>query len=261
MDNADLGLQAITFFIIIFARLVGVFVQAPLFGRPKGIPMPVQIGYSLAFSFVFFSVLPVPANLPTTLSGLAFEVSVQVLIGLMLGYAAYIVAAGVQFAGELTDIQMSFNIASSFDNAGGGTMNLIRQFEFRLAILVWIFIHGDYFFLRAVRRSYDLIPPMHLLNTGSVANLIHMTSGIFVMGMEMAAPVVVSVFIIGVALGLLNRASQQFNVFVLSFPLYILMGFGVLALSMPLLFWKALPILYSNQNHDIMQLILAMRHK
>lgn len=259
MGQLELGFESFIFFILIFARLMGVFVQAPLFGRPKGIPMPVQIGYSLAFSLIFFSVLPIPAYLPKTLVALCFEALVQVLIGLMIGFASFIVAAAVQFAGEVSDISMSLNIAASYDQMSGQSVNLVRQFEFRLAILVWIFIHGDYFLFKAILRSYELIPPTQLIAPGSVYNLIHMTSGIFVTGMELAAPVVIAVFMVSTAMCLLNRASQQFNVFVMSFPLYIISSIGALALSIPLLFWKVLPAMYSNLNHDIIQLILAMK--
>lgn len=259
MTSVDLGVQSFLFFIIIFARLMGVFVQAPLFGRPKGIPLQVQIGYSLAFTFVFFSILPMPKYLPGDFGTLAVEMLLQVLIGLMIGFVSYIVPAAVQFAGEFSDITMSLNIAASFDQMSGQNVNLIRAFEFRLAILVWIFIHGDYFLFRAILRSYQLIPPTHPIDISSVGRLVPLTGGIFVSGLELCAPVVIAVFVIFAALGLLNRASQQFNVFLFSFPLFITAGLAAIAVTLPMLFYRVLPAMYSNMNDELIRFILAMK--
>jgi len=260
MDAIDLGIQSFLFFLLVFARLVGVFVQAPLFGRPRGVPMAAQVGYSLAISLVLFHVLPIPAHMPDTPLTFAFTIAGQVLIGLVLGFAAYIVAAGAQFAGELVDIQLGLSVAASFDPSSGGTVNLMRQFEFRLALLVWIFIHGDYFFFRAVARSYELIPAdTFSLPPAAIMKLVDMSNGIFVMAMELSAPVLVAIFITQLGLGLLNRAAQQFNVFMISFPVNILIGLGVLILSLSPMLYKALPNLYYHWNQDYINLILALK--
>lgn len=259
-EALDYGVQSVVFFLLIFARMVGIFVQAPLFGRPKGIPMPVQVGYSLVISLLLYHILPMPAHLPVGVIYYALALAGQVLIGLMIGFASYMVAAGVQFAGELVDIQMGMSIAASLDPSSGGNVNLIRQFEFRLAILVWIFIHGDYFFFKAVERSFELIPADTFTITGpAVAKLVSMTGGLFVMGLEISAPVLAAIFITDVALGLLNRASHQFNVFMISFPVKILVGFVILILSLSPFFAKALPNFYSSLNHDIIEFILALK--
>jgi len=262
MNPLDAGFECIEFYFLIFARLVGVFVQAPLFGRPKGVPAPVQVGYSLAISLVMYSILPIPKHLPENAVEYGFAIAGQVSIGLMLGFASYMVAAGLQFAGEIIDVQMGLSIAANFDPSAGGTVNMIRQFQFRLALLVWIFIHGDYFFFKAIRRSYELIPPdTSALTQGAVFKLVDMTSGLFVMGLELSAPVVAALFITNVALGLLNRAAQQFNVFMISFPLSILIGMGVMILGLGTLMSRAIPNLYSHLNHDMMELIMALKAK
>lgn len=258
--DIDLGFKSFILFLLIFARLAGVFVQAPLFGRPKGIPMPAQIGYSLAISLVIYHVVPMPKHIPETLMEMAFAVMGQAAIGLMIGFASYTVAAGLQFAGELIDIQLGLSIAASFDPSAGGTVNLMRQFQFRIAILVWIMTHGDYFFLKAVRRSYELIPPDTFVLPGpAVSKLVAMSGGIFVMALEISAPILAALFITQVALGLLNRAAQQFNVFMISFPVNIMVGMGLLILSLSPLLFSAIPNLYTNLNHDLVSLILALK--
>jgi flagellar biosynthetic protein FliR len=260
MNPIDLGFKSFILFLLIFARLMGIFVQAPLFGRPTGVPVPAQVGYGLAISLVIFHVLPLPAHLPTGLIPMFFMVAGQVAVGLMIGFTSYMVAAGVQFAGELTDIQLGLSVAASFDPASGGNVNLMRQFEFRLALLIWILIHGDHFFLEAVRRSYDLIPPdTFAINLSALNKLIQVSGGIFITALEISAPVLAALFITDVALGLLNRAAQQFNVFMLSFPLKILVGMIVLILSLSPLLFQAVPILWDHLNYDLMELIMALK--
>jgi len=240
---------------------VGVFVQAPLFGRLKGIPMPVQVGYSLAISLVMFHILPLPKDLPDHYISFIQAVICQVFVGLLLGFASYMVVAAVQSAGELMDMQLGLSIAATLDpGSGGSSAGLIRTLYLRLALLVWILLHGDYFFLRAVERSYELIPVTHFALPGAViGKFVELTSGLFVIALEISAPVLAAMFISDVALGLLNRAAQQFNVFMVSFPVKILLGLGMMALSLAPVLVRALPSLYSNLNHQMIQVILALK--
>lgn len=260
MSPIDLGFQSFMVFLLIFARLMGIFVQAPLFGRPKGVPIAGQIGYGLAITLLIFHVLPMPRNLPDNMIDLALCVMGQAVVGLMIGFTSYMVAAGIQFAGELVDIQLGLSVAATFDPSTGGTVNLIREFEFRLALLMWIVIHGDWFFFKAIERSYELIPPDRFSLNGTVINkLIDVSGGIFLMAVEISAPVLVAIFITQCALGLLNRAAQQFNVFMISFPLNILVGMTLLILSLSPLLYVAIPNLWDHLNHDMMELVLDLK--
>jgi flagellar biosynthetic protein FliR len=56
---------------------------------------------------------------------------------------------------------------------------------------------------------------------------------VFVLGIKLAAPVMVSLLAINVVLGIMARSFPQMNVFMLSMPLHIGIGFLILGLSLP----------------------------
>ena len=262
MSPVNLGFESFVFFLLIFARLMGVFVQAPLFGRPQGIPMAAQIGYGLGISFLIFHTLPLPAHLPTGLMETAIDAAGQTVIGLTIGFTSYLVVVGVQFAGELCDIQMGLSIAAMVNPATGQPINLISSFEQKLGILSWLFIRGYFYFFKAIKRSYQLIPVTSFsINGAALTKLIQASGGIFSMALEISAPVLVALFITQIALGLLNRAAQQFNVFMISFPLNILVGLSLLLLSIVPMFYLAIPHFWHRLNGDMASLILDLQKR
>jgi len=69
--------------------------------------------------------------------------------------------------------------------------------------------------------------------SGDLLNLlITITSGIFILGIKLAAPVMVSLLATTVVLGVMARSFPQMNIFVVSMPLNIGIGFLALGLSL-----------------------------
>lgn len=260
MNPQDLGYRSLIFFFLIFARLAGILVQAPLFGRPKGVPMQTQIGYNLVISIVIFHVLPMPAILPTFAIDVAWALLKQVFIGLAIGLASYTVLAGLQFGGELCDgrIETSNIIGAS----PSGTTTLIRQAELRLGILIWIMFHGDYFFFKAIFRSYELIPPtMFAFSNAAVGQLVSLTGQMFIVGLAISAPVMIASYIAQGMLGILARTSPQANVFMLVTPLGFFTGVAAYILSLHPQVFVAIPNLWDHFNRDFMNFILSLKLK
>lgn len=259
MDPMEVGFRGFELYLLVMARFMGVFVQAPLFASHH-IPMQVRVGCALVASFAMFPALPLPPNLPDTLVNLAFAILYQILIGLIIGYVAFLVSAGAQFAGELIDIQLGLSIAASFDPSAGGTINLTRRFQLYLSFLIYLLINGHHFLFKAIAKSYHILPVDRMSYAGSmVEKLIGLSAGIFVVAIQISAPVMAALFITQVALGLLSRVAPQMNVFMLSFPLNIMIGLTLLSLSLVPVVSKAMPGFYQQLNSDLLDLIYTLR--
>ena len=61
--------------------------------------------------------------------------------------------------------------------------------------------------------------------------LVIRTSDIFILGIRLAAPVMVALLLTRVTLGIMARAFPQMNIFMVSMPLNIGIGFIVLGLT------------------------------
>lgn len=80
--------------------------------------------------------------------------------------------------------------------------------------------------------------------------LVNATSEVFILGIRLAAPVMVALLLTSVVLGIMARAFPQMNVFMVSFPLNIGLGFMVLGMTL-LLFFHVLELSFGNLANQV----------
>lgn len=229
--------------LLIFVRMVGFFVQAPIWGS-RHIPRNALSGTAAVFAVVLFPAVPVPKGMLTLgdrlmggdVAPFISYIFTQFVVGLMIGYMSFLIMAAVQFGAEILDVQMGLSVAASFDPASHGSVNMIRRWAFYLAMVLYLLMNGHHKALEAMRYSYAVIPLDGISFSGKMLDDVIVKTGlIFTLGLQISAPVVASLFITQVALGLLARVAPQMNVFMLSFPLNIMIGLTLLSSSLLLL--------------------------
>ena len=82
----------------------------------------------------------------------------EVLVGLLLGFTAYLIMTVVQTAGAFIDIQIGFSMANVIDPFTGTSSPLIGNFKYYLALLVFLSMNGHHYLFDAIMYSYDWIP-------------------------------------------------------------------------------------------------------
>ncbi|OPX34856.1 hypothetical protein B1H10_02625, partial [candidate division KSB1 bacterium 4484_188] len=80
---------------------------------------------------------------------------------------------------------------------------------------------------------------------------------VFVIGVKIAAPAMVTLFLTSVAMGLTARAVPQMNIFFVGFPLRISAGFVAIMMAFPLFFYVFKNLLHSFEA-DVMYLLKVM---
>jgi len=86
------------------------------------------------------------------------------------------------------------------------------------------------------RRSFELLPiGAARLNDVILQDVLAWTGGVFVVGLQMAAPVMAVSFILALIFSVLGRAVPQMNVFSESFAIRLFAGLTVFGASMPLM--------------------------
>ena len=110
-----------------FLRVLALFTSAPFLSM-RGVPVRVKV--ALAFFITVAAQASLPAAPAIALdSAVALEAVVQqLLIGLSLGFAARIVFAGIEYAGELIGLQMGLNFASFFDPITASQSTSVSRF-------------------------------------------------------------------------------------------------------------------------------------
>jgi len=221
-------------FFLIFLRITSMIMLFPVFSSAQ-IPVQVRLGLGALFSFVIFRVVP-----PPHLTGGAFELivgaSAQVLLGVIIGFIGSLVFTGIQFAGELIDLQVGFAIANVINPQTQQNITIIGEFQLALATLLFVATNSHYLMIQGIAGSFNLLPlPYINLDPSVGGNITLFFSESFLIVFQIAAPVVVAMFLTNVALALMARVAPQMNVFIVGLPLQVGVGLTMMAISLPLL--------------------------
>lgn len=235
----DEWLELLPAFLLVLVRITAFFVAAPLFSL-RGIPNTFKVGLSFFVAVITFATVSVEEPLMLDMSFILLTVK-EALVGLALGFVAALVIYSVQVAGAFIDFQMGFLIANLVDPQTGAQIPVIGNFKYILTLLFLLSVNGHHLLIDGVMRSYQLVPieEMYIaLGSAGVAQFMARTfTQMFLIAFQMAIPIVGSLFLVDVALGILARTVPQVNVFVVGLPLKIFVGFCLILITLPGFFY------------------------
>jgi len=236
MDVFSLIMGKIGLFLVVFARVSGIFSMAPFLGS-KNIPPHIKIGLAFFIALIIFPT--VGSNYQATAETvLWFYVGIiikEFTIGLIIGFISYLVFAAIQMAGSLIDVGIGFSIVSVLDPHSGTQMPLTGLFNYLLAILLFLGVNGHHVLITALSDSFKLIPIGAAIPADSVmTHVTNVFTAAFGFALKVALPVIVTLFLVDVAFGVINRTVPQMNVFMVGMPAKIIMGFLVMVLALPI---------------------------
>jgi len=227
--NAGLaGLLAHIF--LVATRIAGVMTFAPFFGSLT-IPKRVKAGLTVALTLALYPVQAakspaVPAAL-TLGDWLLCELG-EVMLGMLFGWSVQFVFEGMELAGQLMSFQFGFSLVNVIDPQTQVETTVLSTFQELFAALIFLELGVHRAVLRGLARSFDLLPVgVPRATLGSTEGLLHAATAMWVIGVQMALPVLVATLITDLALGFLGRATPQFPVLFLGISVKSLLGFAV----------------------------------
>ncbi|HZG57875.1 flagellar biosynthetic protein FliR [Paenibacillus sp.] len=251
----DLVLAYYPNLLLIFCRMTGFFITAPVFSTRNNVPPPFRIGISVFAALLVFFASGTERAIPID-QEYAYYIIRESLIGVLLGFIAYLFFTVVQIAGSFIDMQMGFGIANVIDPMTGAQSPVFGSFKYMIAMLLFLTLDGHHYLLLGIMDSYQVIPLDNTFFAAVAAGppvelLTRSVSTAFTLSFQMAAPIVATMFLVDVALGILAKTAPQFNVFVVGMPLKILVGLGVMLLLIPgfaFLFQNLFATMFENMN-------------
>lgn len=221
-------------FLLVFVRVSAMLFLFPVFSAPQ-IPILARLGLSGLFSFIIFRLVPV-VHVSPGLYELGLGIISQIVLGLIVGFVASLVFAGIQFAGELIDLQIGFAVANVLNPATQQQVTIIGEFELAIATLIFLATDSHFFLLQGIAGSFNLVPlPFINLDPSVAGNVVLFVAQAFFAVFKIAAPISVALFLTNVALAFAARVAPQMNVFVIGLPLQIGVGLIMMGISLPLL--------------------------
>ncbi len=224
-------------FLLIFMRFLGLFVVAPLFSSFL-IPIRYKVLFSILFTVIVYPALtefkPV---IPDHLINFGLMLITQLIIGLVIGFIVTIIFTAFQLTAQFYHFQMGFGINQVFDPLSRIQVPILSQLQYILTILVFISINGHHLLIRALYESYEIVPVIDFTNPKTMqffaTNLSRIFSSMFMLALKIGFPLMATMFLVSLTLGLLAKASPQMNIFMVGFPLQIGIGLVSLIIVMP----------------------------
>ncbi len=189
----------------------------------------------MAFSFALFPPLEEKIIPPPDFSSLAIMLLVvsEVLMGALLALVSRLIFIAIEYGANIIGFQMGFAAANIYDPQNQSQLQLISQLQNIFASLIFLIINGHFIIFQAMMRSFEMLPPGKISLAGdAVPYLMQLTSKMFMLGMQFAAPVLAVLLLSNLILGILARVFPQLNVFMLSFPINISVALGAMAITL-----------------------------
>lgn len=248
----------------IFLRISCIVALLPLFGD-SSVPIRVRILLSVALTAGIYPLIAseIAANLTPAfndIGSLSILMMKELLIGLVLGYTAKLAFDGVVMAANMVGLQMGFNTASVFIPDAEDTTNGFTALHRMLVVLIFLALNLHHIYIKTVFDSFNFIPLGQAQMPGALnSHLLVVSAGIFATAVQLAAPLLVGLLFSTAALGLINRAVPQANVFVMSFPANFFVGLFIYMALIPLLpGWLTIHF-EASRNHILTALSLIGR--
>lgn len=233
-------------FFMTFVRMSGIFATVPFF-NDKAVSKLHRLSLALVLSIAIAPIVStyIPAA-PKSVGLLVLVILGEFLIGLLLGYSTKLFMAAINIAGDFMAAIMGLQAASQMDPRSGTNTTALSSLLGLMALAAFLALDFHLYIIRAFIESYSLIGFNKAMDLGEVSMALIVTiSKVTILGVKLAAPVVVANFIVNCSLGVLNRLVPQIQVFFISMPLTMLVGIFILVLSL-----SSMLILFTEELED-----------
>ena len=259
MDIFSFTLNDIYRLLLVMFRTGALLMTVPLFGHVS-IPRMLRVWIVIIFSFTIYpSTVLTTVQIPPTVLHFTLAILSEIGIGLIIGFSVIIVFAGIQFAGQLIGLQMGLAVANINDPMGSGQISIISEFYYLLSLLILITIDGHHYIIEALIKCFELVPVGGIVFKSSIAEYyINLSGMVFVVAVKLAAPVIITLFIINAVLGIVARTVPQMNVFIVGFPLSIGVGLAMIGFTLPV-FYTIVEKTFQSLRINITEIILLLQ--
>jgi flagellar biosynthetic protein FliR len=183
----------------------------------------------------------------------------QAFVGFVFGFVAFLVFVGIQFAGEVMDLEVGFSIVNVINPLTSQNVSVLGEFQLALGSLIYLISNAHHFLFQGLAGSFNLVPlPYVTISPALNTDVMAFFAQSFFLVFQIAGPIAVALFLTNVGLALMARVAPQLNIFAVGFPLQIMIGLTMMIISLPLL-ENVLPQVFSETPRELDAVLRAMR--
>jgi flagellar biosynthesis protein FliR len=209
-------------FFMVFTRIAAIFLVIPFFHSAR-IPNLMKLMISLTFTIIVFPIVKTEIDIMAlTYFEIFYKIAAELFIGISIGFIIAAVFSAIQGAGRLIDVMGGFGFSSVLDPINNSNTTVTSDFYTVIATTLFFTIGGHRTLIEGIAQSYSLVPlGTFTVNSAMIQILSRSFTGILLMALKIAAPLMAVLFLTEVVLALLSRALPSMNIFVIGFPIKI----------------------------------------
>ena len=230
---------------LILVRVLAFLIFLPVLSG-MSIPLQFRLFFALVMSMAIYSSgLVTTVTYQDTVTGFIMLILAEIVTGATMGFVLFFVFNVILFAGQFMDFSMGFAMVNVMDPVQQIQVPVLGNLLFMSACALLIVAGGLHVFLRFFFESFLLVPigTAFILGNQPLAEfMVTAFVGFVVLAIRIALPIVGTMLIIDVCLGIMVKSVPQMNVFVVGMPLKVMIGlFLVFSVMVP-----NLGVIYDN---------------
>ena len=232
MDLLGFGMSKLVTFLMVLARVGGIFTLAPVFGN-QNVTRLARIAIAVSLTFVF---VPMVNYSLTSFEIIPFLTVIfkEIMVGVLMGFLASMVFSAITMAGSYIDLAMGLGFSQQVDPMTKERTAVMGQLQTLVATLIFLAVNGHHIMIRGLADSFSVIPIGAMtFNPAAAKGMLFVFSAVIMAALKISAPVVGIIFITDVAMGIMGRTVPQMNIFNVGFALKLAVGLLVVIVVLP----------------------------
>jgi flagellar biosynthetic protein FliR len=223
-------------FLLIFIRLVGITITSPIFSSSI-IPPQVVIGLMFLVAIILFPFASenLKITIPLDTWSYILLLANELFIGFSIGLFISIMFTTFQVAGEFFSYQMGLGISEVLDPLSEVEVPVISQVFQVFAMLIFISINGMEYEILVLRKSFELVKYVDFSTKigALIPQVILLFRDLFLISLQIAIPIIVTLLILNITLGIISKFAPQVNIFMVGINIQVIVGFVLILLYIP----------------------------
>lgn len=220
-------------YVLVLARVAAIFIMSPMLGSSR-VPRRVRALMVMLLALGVAGAVRPPLNMPGDFASFTLALGGEIVFGIAMGMMVSFVFVAAQWAGEIMGQQMGLSIAQAFDPQFGQSSSLVGDLQYMLTLVIFLspLVNGPAALIKGVHASFSALP---LLTVGMTQPLFDTLVGLFagsaMLALQLAAPMLVTILIVDVALGCVGKTMPQMNIMTTGLSMRAIVGMIVLYLG------------------------------
>jgi flagellar biosynthetic protein FliR len=230
VNSTDFDIAPLWTFFLILVRLISLLYVLPGIGTEQ---IPIQFRFYLALSIAVITTFSIPqVQIPDSTHTIVLNILAEFLFGLILSLIPSLVIAGLSVSGQVVAGVIGLAQANMMDRSLGESVSVLARLNMLVGTLIFLGIDGHHILLKAVTIELGTSKPGVFTDfRTSIEVLATAFSSSFELAIVIAAPILIATLISQFLLGLITKFVPQVNIFIISLPLSIFMGFYIMSFT------------------------------